>query len=72
MTDNGLGLRRRATIRFLTHRCPAVVKLFSYISSVVDDEELANDIFQESFVKAIVKLQRAGSPNCKFAPWLMR
>lgn len=49
------------------------VKLFSYIMFVVHDEHLANDIFQETFVKAIVKLQNHKySNNGKFSSWLMR
>lgn len=49
------------------------VKLFSYIMFVVHDEQLANDIFQETFVKAIVKLQNhLYSTNGKFSSWLMR
>ena len=32
-------------------------KLFSYILFVVHDQDLANDIFQETFVKVITKLQ---------------
>ena len=32
-------------------------KLFAYILFVVHDEGLANDVFQETFVKIIVKLQ---------------
>lgn len=49
------------------------VKLFSYIMFVVHDEHLANDIFQETFVKAIVKLQNHQySTNGKFGSWLMR
>ena len=49
------------------------VKLFSYIMFVVHDEQLANDIFQETFVKAIVKLQnRLYSTSGKFSSWLMR
>ena len=49
------------------------VKLFSYIMFVVRNEEKANDIFQETFVKAIVKLQNGlYSPNGKFLSWLMR
>ena len=48
------------------------VKLFSYIMFVVHDEQLANDIFQETFVKAIVKLQnRLYSTSGKFSSWLM-
>lgn len=49
------------------------VKLFSYIMFVVHDEQLANDIFQETFVKAIVKLQNhLYYTNGKFSSWLMR
>ena len=49
------------------------VKLFSYIMFVVHDEQLANDIFQETFVKAIVKLQNRLYSTCgKFCSWLMR
>lgn len=49
------------------------VKLISYIMFVVHDEQLANDIFQETFVKAIVKLQNHSYvPNGKFGSWLMR
>lgn len=49
------------------------VKLFSYILFVVHDEDLANDIFQETFVKAISRLH-AGQYSCsgKFISWLMR
>ena len=32
-------------------------KLFSYILFVVRDQDKANDIFQETFIKIIVKLQ---------------
>jgi len=49
------------------------VKLFSYIMFVVHDEQMANDIFQETFVKAIVKLQNHSyTANGKFSSWLMR
>lgn len=48
-------------------------KLFSYIMFVVHDENMANDIFQETFVKAIVKLQKGQyATNGKFSAWLMR
>lgn len=48
-------------------------KLFSYIMFVVHDENVANDIFQETFVKAIVKLQKGQyATNGKFGAWLMR
>ena len=49
------------------------VKLFSYIMFIVHDEHQANDIFQETFVKAIVKLQnRQYSNNGQFSSWLIR
>lgn len=48
-------------------------KLFSYILFIVHDQELANDIFQETFVKAITKLhQRKYTDSGKFSAWLMR
>lgn len=47
--------------------------IFSYILFVVHDENSANDIFQETFVKAIVCLQKGKyTPNGKFTAWLMR
>ena len=75
MTDEELALayvegNNKAFDLLLAHN---EVKLFSYIMFVVHDEEVANDIFQETFVKAIVKLQNgAYSPNGKFGAWLMR
>ncbi len=49
------------------------VKLFSYIMFMVHDETLANDIFQETFVKVITQLQkREYMPNGKFCAWCMR
>ena len=48
-------------------------KLFSYILFVVRDKDKANDLFQESFVKIIVKLQnRKYTPTGKFGAWCMR
>ena len=48
-------------------------KLFSYIMFVVRDQDRADDIFQETFVKVITKLQqRRYAPSGKFAAWLMR
>ena len=40
------------------------VKLFSYILFVVHDEDLANDIFQETFVKAIRSEERRVGKEC--------
>ncbi len=48
-------------------------KLFSYILFVVHENDLANDIFQETFVKVITKLQEGKYvPSGKFAAWIMR
>lgn len=48
-------------------------KLFSYILFVVHDQDLANDIFQETFVKVITKLQeRKYVDSSKFSAWIMR
>ena len=48
-------------------------KLFSYILLVVHDQDLANDIFQETFVKVITKLQeRKYVDSGKFSAWIMR
>ena len=47
--------------------------LFSYILFVVRDQETANDIFQETFVKVIMKLHHGKySPSGRFAAWLVR
>jgi RNA polymerase sigma-70 factor (ECF subfamily) len=48
-------------------------KLFSYILFVVRDQDKANDLFQETFIKIIVKLQgRKYEPTGKFGAWCMR
>ena len=48
-------------------------KLFSNIMFVVRDHETANDVFQETFIKVITKLQEGKYvPSGKFAAWLMR
>ena len=48
-------------------------KLFSYILFVVRDREIADDLFQVPFVKAITKLQEGKySPSGKFSAWMMR
>lgn len=48
-------------------------KLFSYIMFIVRDEELANDIFQDTFVKVITKLQEGKYVvTGKFAYWITR
>ena len=48
-------------------------KFFSYILFVVRDQDAANDIFQETFAKVIVKLQEGKYvPTGKFGAWLLR
>ena len=48
-------------------------KLFSYILFVVRDREIADGLFQETFVKVITKLQEGKySPSGKFSAWMMR
>jgi RNA polymerase sigma-70 factor (ECF subfamily) len=48
-------------------------KLFSYIMFVVRDQELANDIFQDTFVKVITKLQEGKyTDSGKFSYWVTR
>lgn len=48
-------------------------KLFSYILFVVRDQEMANDVFQETFFKAITKLHEGRYiTSGKFCAWLMR
>jgi RNA polymerase sigma factor (sigma-70 family) len=48
-------------------------KIFSYIILIVKDKHLAEDIFQDTFIKVINTL-RAGTYNeeGKFLPWVMR
>ena len=48
-------------------------KLFSYILFVVRDREKAEDVFQETFVKVISKLQQGRyTTTGKFGAWLVR
>ena len=48
-------------------------KLYTYIMFVVRDPELANDVFQETFVKVITKLQEGKyTDSGKFSFWLTR
>lgn len=48
-------------------------KLFSYILFVVRDEDRANDLFQETFVKVITKLHQGRYVDSgKFGAWIMR
>lgn len=48
-------------------------KIFNYIFFIVRNQELAEDLFQETFVKAIVTiLQGRYTADGKFASWLTR
>ena len=48
-------------------------KLFAYILFVVHDRDTADDIFQETFVKVVTRLQQGKySPTGKFGAWVMR
>lgn len=48
-------------------------KLFTYINNVVKNDDIADDIFQETFVKVITTIrQNRYSEDGKFASWLMR
>ena len=48
-------------------------KLYNYILFVVRDPELANDVFQETFVKVITRLQEGKyTDSGKFSFWLSR
>jgi RNA polymerase sigma-70 factor (ECF subfamily) len=47
--------------------------LFSYIIFIVHNQEIANDIFQETFLKAITKLKTGKyQPTGKFNAWMIR
>jgi len=48
-------------------------KLFNFIYFVVHNQELAEDIFQETFVKAIVTIQQGRyTADGKFSAWITR
>ncbi len=75
MTDEMLALRyvggdNRAFDELLARNQQ---KLYSYILFVVRDPELANDVFQDTFVKVITKLQEGKyTDSGKFSFWLTR
>ncbi len=48
-------------------------KIFSYILFVVRDRSMAEDVFQDTFVKVITKLQQGKyTTSGKFSAWVMR
>ena len=75
MTDEMLALQyvggdNRAFDELLTRNQK---KLYDYILFVVRDPELANDVFQETFVKVITRLQEGKyTDSGKFSFWLIR
>ncbi|MBQ0048873.1 MAG: sigma-70 family RNA polymerase sigma factor [Bacteroidales bacterium] len=47
--------------------------LFNYIFFLVKDEDLANDVFQDTFVRAITAIRQGSyQPNGNFRAWLMQ
>ncbi|MBO5445699.1 MAG: sigma-70 family RNA polymerase sigma factor [Muribaculaceae bacterium] len=48
-------------------------KTFNYILRIVKNEDIANDIFQETFVKAILTIRQGRyTENGKFPAWISR
>jgi len=48
-------------------------RIFSYIMMVVRDRHLAEDIFQDTFIKVIATLKKGSySDEGKFLPWVLR
>lgn len=48
-------------------------QIFSYILSIVKNKEVADDIFQETFVKAILTIRQGRyAESGRFPSWLMR
>ncbi len=48
-------------------------KIYSYIYYIIKDSDKANDIFQETFVKAIMTIrQRRYTGNGRFVSWITR
>lgn len=48
-------------------------RIFSYILRIIKNEDIANDIFQETFVKAILTIKQGRyTENGKFPAWISR
>ncbi len=48
-------------------------RIFAYIVNIVKDKDIADDLFQETFVKAIVTINQGRyTENGKFLAWIMR
>ncbi len=59
------------SLEILIHRHKS--RIFSYIMLIVKNQELAEDIFQETFIKVIRSLKRGKYvENGKFVSWVLR
>ncbi|SHF68542.1 RNA polymerase sigma-70 factor, ECF subfamily [Mariniphaga anaerophila] len=59
------------SLEFLIHRHKS--RVYSYILLIVKNQELAEDIFQETFIKVIRSLKRGKYvENGKFVSWVLR
>ncbi len=59
------------SLEILIHRHKS--RIFSYIMLIVKNQELAEDIFQETFIKVIRSLKRGKyTENGKFISWVLR
>lgn len=48
-------------------------RIFNYILRIIKNEDIANDIFQETFVKAIITIKQGRyTENGKFPAWISR
>src|SRR5690625_1019333 len=47
-------------------------KVYSYIFSMIQNRETANDIFQETFTKVITKMDDTYNEQGKWIAWVMR
>ena len=47
-------------------------KIYSYINSMINNSELAKDIFQETFTKVITKMDETYNEQGKWIAWVMR
>ena len=48
-------------------------RVFTYIMSFVKDEDVANDVFQDTFIKAVTTIRQGRyTENGKFRAWITR
>ena len=64
-----LGKDKAFEVLLLRHK----ERIYSYIFNMVRDEDLANDIFQEAFIKVISTIKQGKyCESGKFIPWITR